>query len=53
MLQVITCAKPPADQRDAALGRDVAETIVKLLAPIVCALSEELWHTLLGHEQRP
>ena len=42
--------KAAPDQRDAALGRDVAETIVKLLAPMSAHLSEELWHTLLGHE---
>ncbi|WP_276683478.1 leucine--tRNA ligase [Slackia piriformis] len=42
--------KAAPDKRDAALGRDVAETIVKLLAPMSAHLSEELWHTLLGHE---
>ena len=32
------------------LCRDVAETIVKLMAPIAPHWSEELWHTVLGHE---
>ena len=32
------------------LCRDVAETIVKLMAPITPHWSEELWHTVLGHE---
>ncbi|MBR3182644.1 MAG: leucine--tRNA ligase [Eggerthellaceae bacterium] len=32
------------------LCRDVAETIVKLMAPIVPHWSEELWHDALDHE---
>jgi len=32
------------------LCRDVAETIVKLMAPITPHWSEELWHDVLGHE---
>ena len=42
--------KTALDARDAELGRDVAETIVKLLAPMAAHFSEELWHTVLGHE---
>ena len=36
--------------RDAELGRDVAETLVKLLSPMAAHMTEELWHTVLGHE---
>ena len=42
--------KAPADARDEALCRDVAETVVKLLAPMAAHMTEELWHTALGHE---
>ena len=43
-------ADEAARAKDAALLRDVAETIVKLLAPITPHYSDELWQTLLGHE---
>ena len=32
------------------LDRDVAETIVVMLAPMAPHWAEELWHTVLGHE---
>ena len=32
------------------LCRDVAETIVKLMAPMAPHWAEELWHSVLGHE---
>lgn len=34
----------------AAFDADIAETIVKLMAPIVPHWAEELWTTVLGHE---
>ncbi len=34
----------------AAMGQDVAETIVKLMAPIAPHWAEELWQDVLGHE---
>ena len=37
-------------QTGGPLCRDVAETIVKLMAPITPHWSEELWHSVLGHE---
>ena len=45
----------PADHRvncetGGPLCRDVAETIVKIMAPIAPHWSEELWHTVLDHE---
>ena len=33
-----------------ALSADIAEVLVKLLSPICPHWSEELWHTVLGHE---
>ena len=33
-----------------ALSTDIAEVLVKLLSPICPHWSEELWHTVLGHE---
>ncbi len=33
-----------------AFSREIAEVLVKLLAPIVPHWSEELWQTVLGHE---
>ena len=39
-----------ADPELAALSADVAEVLVKLLAPIAPHWAEELWHTVLGHE---
>ncbi len=38
-----------SDDQAKALDIDVAETIVKLLAPIVPHWSEELWTSVLGH----
>ena len=42
--------KTAPEARDAKLGRDVAETLVKLLAPMAAHMTEELWHTVLGHQ---
>ena len=33
-----------------ALSTDIAEVLVKLLSPICPHWSEEMWHTVLGHE---
>ncbi|MDO5334969.1 MAG: leucine--tRNA ligase [Coriobacteriia bacterium] len=38
------------EARDAAFATDVAEAIVKMLAPIAPHWAEELWNTVLGHE---
>ncbi|MDZ4235448.1 MAG: class I tRNA ligase family protein, partial [Dietzia sp.] len=38
----------PADQRDTALERDVAETLTLLLAPYVPHMAEELWLEVFG-----
>ena len=35
--------------RDAAYDRDIAETLVKLLAPIAPHWADELWQTVLGY----
>ncbi|MCE5191365.1 MAG: leucine--tRNA ligase [Actinomycetia bacterium] len=40
----------PAAERDAALEREVAETLTLLLAPYVPHMTEELWREALGHE---
>lgn len=37
--------------RDAVLEREVAETLVLLLAPYVPHMAEELWREVLGHEE--
>ncbi len=42
--------KTSPEARDVALGRDVAETLVKLLSPMAAHMTEELWRTVLGHE---
>ena len=43
--------KVSAEERAASdLGRDVAETLVKLLAPMAAHMCEELWQTVLGHD---
>ena len=38
-----------ADVRDAALEREVAETLTLLIAPYAPHLAEELWREVLGH----
>ena len=38
----------PADERDGALERDVAETLTLLLAPYVPHMAEEIWREVLG-----
>ncbi|MDI6901393.1 MAG: leucine--tRNA ligase [Anaerosomatales bacterium] len=38
------------DERDVALEREVAETLVLLLAPYAPYMCEELWRELLGHD---
>ena len=40
-----------ADPQLHALDLEVAEVIVELLAPIAPHWAEELWHTVLGHEE--
>lgn len=39
----------PAGSRSAALERDVAETLVLLVAPFAPHMAEELWREVLGH----
>ncbi|MDZ4654958.1 MAG: leucine--tRNA ligase [Coriobacteriia bacterium] len=40
-----------SELRDAVLEREVAETLVLLLAPYVPHMAEELWREVLGHEE--
>jgi leucyl-tRNA synthetase len=40
-----------AGARDAAAQTDVADALVKLLAPFTPHFAEELWREMLGHEQ--
>ncbi len=40
----------PADARDVALEREVAETLVLLIAPFAPHMAEELWREVLGGE---
>ncbi len=42
--------KTSFDARDAQMGREVAEILVKLLAPMAAHLAEELWRSVLGHK---
>ncbi len=39
-----------ADEALAALSADVAETLVKLIAPMSPHIADELWQTALGHD---
>ena len=39
------------EARDASFAADIAEAIVKMLAPICPHWSEELWNTVLGHKE--
>jgi len=41
----------PDNARDAALEREVAETLVLLLAPYAPHMCEELWREMLGHDR--
>ena len=49
-LHAASAEQRAADPELAALDADVADVIVRLLAPITPHWSEELWHTVLGHE---
>ncbi len=43
--------KVPIAQRDAKLCRQVAQTVVLLISPIEPHMAEELWHSVLGHDE--
>ena len=49
-LRVNSLEKRKADAELAALDADVAQTIVKLLAPIAPHWAEELWHEIMGND---
>ncbi|MCC6109073.1 MAG: leucine--tRNA ligase [Denitrobacterium sp.] len=49
-LHVTSAEDRAANPEWAALARDAAETIVKLLAPMAPHWADELWNTVLGHE---
>ena len=49
-LRVASFEHRSADAELAALDKDVAETIVKLLAPIAPHWAEELWQEVMGNE---
>ena len=49
-LRVNSLEKRKADGELAALDADVAQTIVKLLAPIAPHWAEELWHEIMGND---
>ncbi len=49
-LRVASFDQRSADAELAALDKDVAETIVKLLAPIAPHWAEELWQEVMGNE---
>ena len=49
-LRVNSLEKRKADAELAALDADVAQTIVKLLAPIAPHWAEELWHEVMGND---
>ena len=47
----VTGADDRVSNEAASFDADIAETIVKLLAPIAPHWAEELWTTVLGHEE--